>query len=136
MAQQRSFIAKEEDYIRRNLAGQNTAQAKGRRKLLARLPRLSPPPGEGDAMSLRLEIADRGGDQVLVAEKLTVAVGERVLVRDFSSSVRRGDVIALVGPERRGEVHAARDDPRRARGRRRARCASADRSPSSGSGRT
>jgi len=103
VAQQRSFIAKEEDYIRRNLAGQNTAQAKGRRKLLARLPRLSPPPGEGDAMSLRLEIADRGGDQVLVAEKVTVAIGERVLIRDFSSSVRRGDVIALVGPNGAGK---------------------------------
>ena len=39
------MIAKEEDYIRRNLAGQNTAQAKGRRKRLDRLPRLTPPPG-------------------------------------------------------------------------------------------
>src|SRR5688572_12121823 len=42
--QQRRFIEKEEDYIRRNIAGQNTAQAKGRRTRLARLPRLSPPP--------------------------------------------------------------------------------------------
>ena len=103
VAQQRAFIAKEEDYIRRNIAGQNTAQAKGRRTRLDRLPRLSPPPGEGDAMSLRLEIADRGGDQVFVAEKLTVGVEDRTLVRDFSSSVRRGDVIALVGPNGAGK---------------------------------
>ena len=54
-------------------------------------------------MALRLEIAERGGDQVLVADKLTVAVEERVLVRDFSSSVRRGDVIALVGPNGAGK---------------------------------
>ena len=103
VAQQRAFIAKEEEYIRRNIAGQNTAQAKGRRTRLARLPRLSPPPGEGDAMSIRLEIEERGGDQVLVADKLTVRVGERTLVRDFSSVVRRGDVIALIGANGAGK---------------------------------
>jgi ATP-binding cassette subfamily F protein 3 len=103
LEKQRKFIAKEEDYIRRNIAGQNTAQAKGRRTRLGRLPRLSPPPGEGDAMSLRLEIAERGGDQVLVAEHLSVSVGSRVLVRDFSAVARRGDVIALVGPNGAGK---------------------------------
>ena len=34
---QQEFIAKEEDFIRRNIAGQNTAQAKGRRRRLERL---------------------------------------------------------------------------------------------------
>ncbi|HEX7025118.1 MAG TPA: ATP-binding cassette domain-containing protein, partial [Gemmatimonadales bacterium] len=53
---------------------------------------------------LRLEIAERGGDQVLVADHLTVAVGSRVLVRDFSSVARRGDVIALVGPNGAGKT--------------------------------
>ena len=66
LTQQREFdkqsktIAAEEDYIRRNLAGQNTKQAKGRRKKLARLPRLNapmafsmPPP---QAMSMLPEI--------------------------------------------------------------------------------
>jgi ATP-binding cassette subfamily F protein 3 len=103
-AQQRRVIAKEEDYIRRNIAGRMSAQAKGRRAKLSRLPRLSPPPGEDDAMVLRLEIAERGGDQVLVADKVTVAVGARVLVRDFSSVARRGDVIALVGPNGAGKT--------------------------------
>ncbi len=36
---QQEFIAKEEDYIRRNIAGQNTAQAKGRLRRLERLKR-------------------------------------------------------------------------------------------------
>jgi ATP-binding cassette subfamily F protein 3 len=103
VAQQRKYIAKEEDYIRRNLAGQNSSQAKGRRSRLARLPRLSPPPGEGDAMALRLEIAERAGDQVLVVDRLSVAVEGRVLVKEFSSVVRRGDVIALVGPNGAGK---------------------------------
>ena len=104
VAQQRRVIAKEEDYIRRNIAGRMSAQAKGRRAKLARLPRLSPPPGEAAAIALRLETAERGGDQVLVAEQLSVSVGSRVLVREFSSVARRGDVIALVGPNGAGKT--------------------------------
>ena len=103
-AKQQVMIKKEEDYIRRNIAGVNTAQAKGRRKRLERLPRLTPPPGSEGAMELRLEIAERGGDRVIVAEKLTVAIGERTLLRDFSSAANRGDVIALVGPNGSGKT--------------------------------
>jgi ATP-binding cassette subfamily F protein 3 len=102
--QQRKMIAKEEDYIRRNIAGQNTAQAKGRRKRLDRLPRLTPPPGAGGTMELRLEISERGGDRVIAAEGLIVAIGDRTLVRDFSATVNRGDVIALVGPNGAGKT--------------------------------
>ena len=102
--QQRKMIAKEEDYIRRNLAGQNTSQAKGRRKRLDRLPRLTPPPGSGGTMELRLEISERGGDRVISAEALTIAIGDRTLVRDFSATANRGDVIALVGPNGAGKT--------------------------------
>ena len=104
VAQQRKAIAKEEDYIRRNIAGRKSAQARGRRARLERLPRLSPPPGEADALTLTLEIAERGGDQALVADRLTVAVGERVLVRGFSAVARRGEVIAVVGPNGAGKT--------------------------------
>jgi ATP-binding cassette subfamily F protein 3 len=104
VTQQRKVVAKEEEYIRRNIAGRNSAQAKGRRARLARLPRLSPPPGEEEAMSVAFAPAERGGDQVLVAERLRVAVGERTLVRDFTGTARRGDVIALVGPNGAGKT--------------------------------
>ncbi|MDA1082060.1 MAG: ABC-F family ATP-binding cassette domain-containing protein [Gemmatimonadetes bacterium] len=103
-AKQQIMIAKEEDYIRRNIAGQNTAQAKGRRKRLDRLPRLTPPPGAEGAMVLRLEASERGGDRVIVAEHLTVGIGDRTLIKDFSSTANRGDVIALVGPNGAGKT--------------------------------
>ncbi len=102
-ARQARVIAAEEDYIRRNIAGQNSAQAKGRRRRLARVSRLSPPPGEHGAMSLRLEAAGRGGDQVLAFERVSLTIGGRTLVRDFSASVRRGDVIGFVGPNGAGK---------------------------------
>jgi ATP-binding cassette subfamily F protein 3 len=115
LAQQRSFekqsrvVAAEEDYIRRNIAGVNTRQAKGRRKRLARLPRLSPPPGDEDTMALRLDVAERGGDQVVVAEKATVAIMDpqagtpRVLVEGLTAQIRRGDRVGLVGPNGAGK---------------------------------
>jgi ATP-binding cassette subfamily F protein 3 len=103
--QQRRTIAREEDYIRRNIAGQNSRQAKGRRTRLERLPRLSPPPGEGDAMALRLEAGERGGDQVLVTERLrlTTPDGGRVLLEDFTARVMRGEVVGLIGPNGAGK---------------------------------
>ena len=109
LAQQRSYaqqaakIAKEEDYIRRNIAGQNTRQAQGRRKRLERLPRLGPPPGAEDVMTVRLEAKERGGDQVLVAEDVRIAFGERVLLRGFGATVRRGEVVGLLGANGAGK---------------------------------
>jgi ATP-binding cassette subfamily F protein 3 len=55
-------------------------------------------------MSLRLEADARGGDQVLVAEKVRVGVGDRVLLDRFSASVRRGDIIGFIGPNGAGKT--------------------------------
>ncbi len=109
LSQQRAFdkqskaIAREEDYIRRNIAGTNTKQAKGRRKRLEWLPRLSPPPDDEGAMAVRFPTGERGGDQVAVFEHATVQIGDRVLLRDFTEWVRRGDVVGLIGPNGTGK---------------------------------
>src|SRR5947208_465719 len=74
LAQQRAYdqqqrtIAHEQDYIARNIAGQNSKQAKGRRKRPERLPPLSPVIGAEGAMALRFEVTERGGDQVVTAK--------------------------------------------------------------------
>ena len=41
--QQQEWIANQEDYIRRNIAGQKTKQAQSRRKMLARVQRIAKP---------------------------------------------------------------------------------------------
>jgi len=100
---QRRSIASEEDFIRRNIAGGNSRQARGRRQRLTRVARLSPPPGEEGAMSVAFEAAERGGDQVLVAEDVRIAFGDRVLLDDFSARVTRGEVVGLVGANGTGK---------------------------------
>ena len=101
--QQQRKIASETDYISRNLAGQNTKQAKGRRKKLERLPRLSPPVGDDDTMSVRFDVAERGGDRVVAALNATIGVPGRILLERFSGTLMRGDVLGLVGPNGAGK---------------------------------
>ncbi|MBK6458931.1 MAG: ABC-F family ATP-binding cassette domain-containing protein [Gemmatimonadetes bacterium] len=103
MEKQRAYVKKEEEYIRRNLAGVNSFQAKGKRKRLERLPRLAPPPGDPAAMTLHFEPAERGGDQVVAIKDLRVEVPGRVLVEDFTAVLRRNDFVALIGPNGAGK---------------------------------
>jgi ATP-binding cassette subfamily F protein 3 len=111
VTQQRAFdkqqrqVAGEEDYIRRNIAGQNSKQAKGRRKRLERLPRLSPPPDEsgGATMAIRFDVAERGGDLVVSVEHARIEIGNRSLIERFTGQVRRGDRLGLIGPNGAGK---------------------------------
>jgi ATP-binding cassette, subfamily F, member 3 len=109
LAQQRAFdqqqrtIAHEQDYIARNIAGQNSRQAKGRRKRLDRLPRLSQVIGAEGTMALRFEVAERGGDQVVTAQKVSVGIGTRTLVERFSGTLERADVLGVLGQNGAGK---------------------------------
>ena len=105
LAQQRAYdqqqrtIAHEKDYIARNIAGQNTKQAKGRRKRLERLPRLSPVIGAEGTMAVRFEVPERGGDQVVSARNVSVGIGSppRALVERFSGTLERTGVLGIIG---------------------------------------
>ncbi|MGV3711329.1 MAG: ABC-F family ATP-binding cassette domain-containing protein [Gemmatimonas sp.] len=101
--QQQKKIAAETDYIARNLYGQNTKQAKGRRKLLARMPRISLPPGAEAVMALRLDAGTRSGDRVVEASHATIGVPGRDLIKDVSLVMDRGETVALLGPNGAGK---------------------------------
>jgi ATP-binding cassette subfamily F protein 3 len=109
LSQQRAFttqarsLAVEEDFIRRNIAGQNSAQAKGRRRRLERVRRLSPPPGDDGAMALRLAADERGGDQVVAGKDARLEIAGRILLTGFTARVHRGEVVGLVGPNGAGK---------------------------------
>ena len=103
-SKQQTFIKKEEEYIRRNIAGQKTKQAQSRRRNLSKMPRLSAPPSDEQSMVLRLEAGQRGGDRVVDIEHLDVSMGTRKLLEDVCVTARRGDVIALLGANGTGKT--------------------------------
>ena len=104
-----AFIEKEEEYIRRNSAGQNTRQAQGRRKRLERLleeARLSPPV-QARSLHLRLEPAARSGDLVLRTHSLSVGYADEPSGALFSVpdlTLTRGECAAVIGPNGAGKT--------------------------------
>ncbi len=105
---QAEFIEKEEEYIRRNIAGQNTRQAQGRRKRLERLleeARLTPPQ-EARRLHLRLEPVARSGDLVLRTYNLAIGYKDegRPLFTAPDLVFRRGECAAIIGPNGAGKT--------------------------------
>ncbi len=107
-AAQQEFIAREEDYIRRNMAGQNTRQAQGRLKRLERLlrdARLTPPQKQRQ-FKLRLASSARSGDLVLRTDMLEVGYADDrvVLFKVPDITLRRGECAAIIGPNGAGKT--------------------------------
>lgn len=105
---QSEFIEKEEEYIRRNIAGQNTRQAQGRRKRLERLleeSRLTPPT-QKRSLHLHLNQAARSGDLVLRTRNLSVGYADEgkplFMVPDLT--LVRGECAAIIGPNGAGKT--------------------------------
>jgi len=101
---QQVYIARTEDFIRRNLAGQKTKQAKSRRTLLSRLDRVSAVSEDDRAMALRFGDTARSGGTVLKIDSVQCAYGDRVLFAPFSGEVQRSERIAILGPNGCGKT--------------------------------
>jgi len=96
---QQAFIDKEMEYIRRNMAGRMSAQAKGRLKKLQRLQVLQAPGRQAAGMHLRFT-GGRGlsGQTMIEAEGLTLRVpGGRVLLDSADFKLLHGETVGLLG---------------------------------------
>jgi ATP-binding cassette subfamily F protein 3 len=101
---QMEAIAKEEEYIRRNMAGQNTRQAQGRAKRLERVERIERP-RRTQALKLDLRAGLRSGDIVLAARDLVIGyAGDEPLLSCESLELRRLQRVALWGPNGAGKT--------------------------------
>ena len=104
---QQEFIAKEEEYIRRNIAGQNTRQAQGRRKRLETLLSESKviKPTESRSMHLRLNTDLRSGDLVLRTTDLSIGYQDdkKVLFHVPDLTLLRGECASIIGPNGTGK---------------------------------
>ncbi|MDO9545493.1 MAG: ABC-F family ATP-binding cassette domain-containing protein [Pelolinea sp.] len=105
---QKEFIEKEEEFIRRNIAGQNTRQAQGRRTRLERLlkdAKLAPPKNT-KRMHLKIQAAERSGDLVVRTYGLRVGYqdDQKVLIHAPDIILHRRECAALMGPNGAGKT--------------------------------
>jgi len=97
-------IVMEEDWLRYGV----TARRKRNQKRLADLHALRKKRkemrGAAGGVKLRAAEGDLSGRLVAVAENVTKAFGDRVVVRDFSTRILRGDRVGIVGPNGAGKT--------------------------------
>ena len=101
---QQQLIAKTEEFIRRNIAGQKTKQAKSRRKMLERLDRLDAVRPDQSSGDFRLQEIERTGNHVLTVTDLTVGYPNKELAKNITFILRRGECLGVIGPNGSGKT--------------------------------
>ncbi len=97
-------IARIEDFIRRNIAGQKTRQAQSRQKYLARLKKADRPRLEGTQAAFQIKDGGRSFRDVLRVEDLTVGHDNIPVVEEIQFELTRGSRVGLVGPNGCGKT--------------------------------
>lgn len=101
---QQAFIAHEEEFIRLNIAGQRTREARGRRTKLARLQRVEKPKPDAPTFNLNFTPETRGGNDILRCQNVGKQFGEKVVFTGLTCEVFRRDVIGIIGANGTGKT--------------------------------
>lgn len=101
---QQQLINKTQEFIRRNLEGQKTKQAKSRRTQLAKLERIEAVQSERSGGNFGLRQVQRTGNNVLTADDLAIGYGEKVLANQITFSLHRGDALGIIGGNGTGKT--------------------------------
>ena len=106
-AEQQKVIKHHEDVIRTLRSYSTEAaiiRAKSREKLLDKIERLDKPTNAPMSMRLRLTPKIASGNDVLSVEELSMGFGNKHLFSNVSFEVKKGDRIALIGPNGIGKT--------------------------------
>ncbi|MEQ8235959.1 MAG: ABC-F family ATP-binding cassette domain-containing protein [Syntrophomonadaceae bacterium] len=101
---QQEFIRQTEAYIRRFRAGIKSKQARGRASQLERLERLSAPESARQIKLRRLKQDRESGQDVLNISHVCKAYPGRPVLTDINLQVKKGDKIAIIGPNGCGKT--------------------------------
>ena len=101
---QRAMIAKTQEFIRRNLEGQKTKQAKSRRNMLERIERIDAVASEKHGGKFGLKKVERTGNNVLTVDDLSIGYGSKVLAGHLNFSLMRGEVLGIIGGNGTGKT--------------------------------
>ncbi|HEY2838555.1 MAG TPA: ATP-binding cassette domain-containing protein [Pirellulales bacterium] len=97
-------LAEEEVWIRQGIKARRTRN-EGRVRALEQMRRVrAERQGQTGKVQLAIQEGQRSGALVADVERISFAYSERVIVRDFSTSVMRGDKIGVIGPNGAGKT--------------------------------
>jgi ATP-binding cassette subfamily F protein 3 len=95
---QQAEIARQEEFVRRNIAAKDTTKrAQSRLKALEKMERLERP-GRERRVALSFDIIRPSGVEVLQAEGLGIGYAGQALAQGLDFQINRGERVALVGP--------------------------------------
>lgn len=99
------LLEKEEYWLRRGVTGRR-ARNEGRRRALMELRKTKVERMREVRGDLSMGLASSGlsGQRVADVKNISKAFGDRVLVKDFSTRIMRGDRVAIVGPNGAGKT--------------------------------
>jgi ATP-binding cassette subfamily F protein uup len=97
-------LAKEEVWIRTGIQARRTRNEGRVRQLEALRLERSARRERAGAVSLQATEAERSGKLVVEARRVSFSRGERVIVRDLTTTIARGDRVGLIGPNGSGKT--------------------------------
>jgi ATP-binding cassette subfamily F protein 3 len=101
--QQQKFIEKTEDFIRKNMAGQKTNQAKSRLKMLNRMERIEVSTSS-KAIKLHIHSENRSGNDIFRLKDISIGFQGLTLASDVNLSLHYRDKVCLVGANGSGKT--------------------------------
>jgi ATP-binding cassette, subfamily F, member 3 len=101
---QQQLIAKTEEFIRRNLAGQKTKQAKSRRTMLQKLERVEAVRPDAPQGNFQMQKVERAGTHVLTVKDAAVGYPDARLADGINFILNRGECLGIIGPNGSGKT--------------------------------